>query len=288
MQLLSPNVKFPSLAACAILSCVAATRLAAQSPPATGNAESLAAAEIAFARESVDKGMRTAFLNALSADGIVFAPGPQNGRKLWQAKPDSEGVLQWQPILAFAATGGDLGYTTGPWTFKKKATDEKPIAFGQFVSVWRWEAGKWKVLFDLGSDNPPPTEPAPEMQLIDNHAPNDSTADAQLVLLARDRSYAADRAKNFAAAASDHVRLYLPGKAPVVGKEAAAEALRGVPKTIRFGESKGNVPRSGDLGFAWGEYTEGDGAEPTGDYLRIWRKDRAGDWELALDLLHPR
>lgn len=285
MQVLSPKVKFSFLAACAILSSFAATRLAAQDPPATGNAESLAAAEIAFARESVEKGMRSAFLNALSDDSIVFAPGPQNGKKVWQAKPDSESVLQWQPILAFAATGGDLGYTTGPWTFKKKATDEKPTAFGQFVSVWRWEAGKWKVLFDLGSDNPPPTEPAQELQLIDNHAPNDLAAPAQLVLLARDRTYAADRARDFAAAASDHIRLYLPGQAPAVGKEAAGEALHRAPKTIRFREAKGSVSRGGDLGFAWGECTEG---EATGDYLRIWRKDRAGNWELALDLVHPR
>ena len=70
----------------------------------------------------------------------------------------------------------------------------------------------------------------------------------------------------------------------MTGREAAAAALDRAPKPITFGEPKGEVSHGGDLGFAWGEYT----AATPGDYLRIWRKDRAGNWKLALELLHPR
>jgi hypothetical protein len=60
----------------------------------------LAAPETAFAQESVEKGMRSAFLHALSDESIVFLPGPQNGKKAWEAKSPSETVLQWHPAAA--------------------------------------------------------------------------------------------------------------------------------------------------------------------------------------------
>lgn len=84
-------------------------------------------AEKAFARESVEKGMRTAFLDALSDDGVVFDPGSgtQNGKEVWQAKKDSAAILDWQPILAVVATSGDLGYTTGPWNYRKSPNESR-------------------------------------------------------------------------------------------------------------------------------------------------------------------
>ncbi len=48
------------------------------------------------------------------------------------------------------------------------------------------------------------------------------------------------------------------------------------------------MSRGGDLGYVWGEYRSGTATEASGYYLRIWRKDRAGEWKLALDLFHPR
>ena len=103
-------------------------------------------------------------------------------------------------------------------------------------------------------------------------------------MLALDRSYASDRVRHFSSVAEDLIRVYPPQEFPVTGREAAAAALARAPKPITFGEPKGEVSHGGDLGFAWGEYT----AAMPGDYLRIWRKNRAGNWKLALELLHPR
>ncbi len=171
--------------------------------------------------------MRTAFLHALSENSIVFLPGPLDGKKAWEAKPESKAVLQWQPVLAATSTTGDLGYTTGPWSYKnRRRLTRKPPDFGQFVSIWRWENGKWKLSFDLGSDNPAPTEPAPELQLAENHAPNESAEDAQPVMRAHDSRYAADRAGQLAGCAEENVRLYLPKQFPIIGSAAATAALQ--------------------------------------------------------------
>ena len=130
MRVLSSQMKFLISTAAALLTLGAAPASFAEIPATDANARSLAAAESAFAQESVAKGVRTAFLRALSDDGIVFQPGPQNGRKAWEARKDSEGVLLWQPVLAVVAASGDLGYTTGPWTFKRPRRTSKPPPSG--------------------------------------------------------------------------------------------------------------------------------------------------------------
>src|SRR5437867_1739257 len=99
MQLLSDAMKFLSCAAAALALC-STTIVRAETVPPEENARSLAAAETAFAEESVARGMRTAFLHVLSDDAIMLGPDPQNARKLWEAKKESEAVLDWRPSLA--------------------------------------------------------------------------------------------------------------------------------------------------------------------------------------------
>ena len=289
MQLLSDEVKLFSYSACPVLVLISAASLFAEESPKTGNAKTLAAAEQAFAQEAREKGTRGAFLHALSDDAIVFEPGPTNAKKFWAAKPESKSLLQWEPVLAAVSTKGDLGYTTGPWSSKQDGTGPEGVAHGQFVSIWRWENGQWKLRFDLGSSNPPPKGPAAELQLVDNHAPNESAADSEPVMRAHDRRYAADRVGQMADTAEENVRLYQAEQFPVIGREEAIAALKKGATHRKFGEPKGGeVSGGGDLGYVWGEYTDGAATEASGYYLRIWRKDRAGEWKLALDLLHPR
>ena len=48
-------------------------------------------------------------------------------------------------------SGGDLGYNTGPWEYWANRNDEKPVAFGEFVTVWgKQKTGQWKALIDIG------------------------------------------------------------------------------------------------------------------------------------------
>ena len=254
MELLSTRVKIlPPASAIAVL--LHLTPVLGTVPESPGTAESLAEAEKAFAHESVEKGMKTAFLNALTDDGLVFDPGPgaQNGKKVWLAKADSPAILDWRPVLAVVSSSGDLGYTTGPWNYRK-SPNEKPSAFGEFVSVWRCENGKWKLLCDIGSDHPAPSAMPAELKLIDLPHPSESKPEQFSNLQRQDRDYGAERATGFATSADENVRVYLPGKFPILGKVAGAAALRTETAAISFGEAKGGLSSSGDLGFLWGEY----------------------------------
>ena len=106
---------------------------------------------------SVEKGIRDSFLANLADDAIVFDPGPVNGKELYTKRSPSEAQLIWEPIFADVSNAGDMGYTTGPWEYKKTKSDAIPVAYGQFLSVWKRQSdGPWKVVLDGGVDNPAP------------------------------------------------------------------------------------------------------------------------------------
>ena len=90
--------------------------------------ESLAATERAFARYSLEHGVRAAFIEYFADDGINFQPGPVNTKEAFRARPPADPkrfVLDWHPVLVEVARAGDLGFSTGPSTLVDRAA-EKP------------------------------------------------------------------------------------------------------------------------------------------------------------------
>jgi hypothetical protein len=82
------------------------------------NRQALVQMERDFARAAATKGTRDAFLEFIADDGILFQPGPINGKKFWTERQPRKGLLSWEPIFADVSRAGDLGYTTGPWEFR--------------------------------------------------------------------------------------------------------------------------------------------------------------------------
>src|SRR5947209_5514670 len=82
---------------------------------------SLVEAERAFARASVARGTRAAFLENLADDSVIFHPHPVDGKTWWTAQAKRPGLLTWRPVFADVSGAGDLGYTTGPWEFREKS-----------------------------------------------------------------------------------------------------------------------------------------------------------------------
>ena len=118
--------------------------------------DSLVEAERAFADDSVARGMRPAFLEALAPDAVLFRAGPVNGVRLWQARRESPEVLAWTPSYAEICGSGDFGFTTGPWTIAA-SKDTAPSGFGHFVSVWKRDAHTgWRVVLDIGISHDDP------------------------------------------------------------------------------------------------------------------------------------
>ena len=118
---------------------------------------SLVESERAFAALSLARDTRTAFLTFLDDSSVIFRPHPVNGKEWIGKQPTRTSVLSWEPVFADCSESGDMGFTTGPWKFSRSSSEDEPVAFGYFVSVWgRREGGGWRVLLDIGTSNPKP------------------------------------------------------------------------------------------------------------------------------------
>jgi len=71
--------------------------------------EQVVCSEKEFAKESMAKGVKTAFLDFLAEDAILFRPGPVPGKPWMNEKPAPAITLSWMPCFAGVSLSGDLG-----------------------------------------------------------------------------------------------------------------------------------------------------------------------------------
>ncbi len=257
--------------------------------------KSLVEAEQAFAKLSETSGMRTAFLANLAGDSVVFQPGPVDGRKAYEQSPNVPAMLVWKPLYADISGDGDLGYTTGPWTFS--GGDQQ--VNGHYVTIWRKGGEGWKVVIDGGVSHPPFPDsgdawsfPEPREAVVPS-----AGGDFQKELMETDRAFSEDaKEKGFLEAllprADPSIRVYRPGGFPIKGPEAVAEALSGEPDSWVWEPIGGAVASSGDLGYTYGLSHAQEGSRnpalgASNSYLRIWKRNSEGVWRIVLDLANP-
>jgi ketosteroid isomerase-like protein len=266
---------------------------------------SLVEAERAFSRASETKGMREAFLAYLADDAIVFRPHAVEGKKWYQERPAAPGMLTWEPGFADVSRAGDLGYTTGPWQFRKSSRDDQPTAYGHYVSVWRKQPdGSWRVAIDLGISHPRPETKVTGVSFpLDDRAtkrkgwPMADVEAERAALLTVDRAFSEGSASRgvvaaFQSYAADDLRLYRPDAFPVIGKSAIRDVLAKRSGQLTWQPTAAEASRSGDLGYTYGTFelrqpgASGELIE-SGSYVRIWRKQPAGAWRVVLDITNP-
>ena len=66
--------------------------------------------------------------------------------------------LEWHPEQTGVARSGDLGYTSGTYTWTFKDASGKPGSDkGKYLTIWKkHQDGSWKVLFDMFNSDLPP------------------------------------------------------------------------------------------------------------------------------------
>jgi ketosteroid isomerase-like protein len=250
---------------------------------------SLVESERSYAKLALEKDFRAASLQVFTDDAVIFAPGPQSARKYWEKETEIP-FLIWRPTFASIARSADLGYTTGPWEYKKSRDDEKPQAFGSFITIWKRLAdGGWRVSLDVGTEHPKPKEPAGEVETF--------VPDFAIARLESVRQRLEDAEKNFTeslareagaavlAKAGDDIRIYRRGAVPAVGKTAAKLMLSFDQEKQTRERAGSGLSRSADLAYDYGEYSsEYANITEHGTYLSIWQLDLSSEWRLMLDL----
>jgi ketosteroid isomerase-like protein len=255
--------------------------------------------EQAFSKTAEVKTTREAFMEFIADDGLLFRPGPVNGKKWMLDHPvppsNTRGLLAWQPTFAGMAASGDFGFTSGPWESRPDINDPKPSAFGHFITVWKKQTdGSWRFAVDLGVSHPvsggsqatwvPVTVSSTTVGRtvpIDEEKQKLLTEDQQLAKASGKKAPAA-----FLARAEAGVRVYRNGHLPAIGKNATTKILTPANAQIRWEPEVSDVASSGDVGYTLGTYDLLDGKKKVlehGSYVRIWRK-HAGVWKIVIDV----
>lgn len=248
-----------------------------------------------FYQTGQEKGTRAAFLEFLADDGIVFRPGPVNGKEVWGKRTETGLDLVWEPTLAVIARSGDFGYDTGPAKWRANKKEKEFSGYGHFISIWKKQKdGSWRVALDCGIENPKPTgHPDPLKVDPGTHSRTATDVETGRKNLREAQEKLHDAAKNDAtssmlALASDQIRVYRDNHVPTEGKEAGGNLLSDGQSKTSFEVMGGDMSSSADLAYAYGKYSNvRDKATEQGHYLHIWQTDPAGVWKLVLDWQQP-
>ena len=111
------------------------------------------AAEVAFAKTVETRDLK-AFGEFIAEEAVFFSGtaathGKANVIESWKRFfVDKEAPFSWTPDQVEVLASGTLALSTGP------VRDPSGKIISRFNSIWRLEAGRWRVIFDKGS---PPT-----------------------------------------------------------------------------------------------------------------------------------
>ena len=266
--------------------------------------ESMVQAEISFAKTSVAKGIRTAFLAYLADSCIVFRPHPVNGPAAYRERPDSPITLDWRPIYADVSGAGDFGYTTGPWSITDNGPQKGPPRYGNYFSVWQRQAeGNWKVIIDLGISNPEPLDLPASWQApaagqdakVRVHAAGEMAREKSALLHRDQLLSAAALANGIVAAYQSHLaaeaRLLRMEQFPITEKEKIYAKLSERQGVCSWRPQHAEMAQSLDLAYTMGAYefgpVESTAVVERGYYVRMWKRQPNADWQIVLEVESP-
>jgi ketosteroid isomerase-like protein len=273
----------------------AQTVSANKSVPNKNDLQKLVETEQAFAKTAAEKNTKTAFLEFLADDGIIFTPTESNGKLVWKARAESPALLAWNPAWADISSDGKLGYTTGGWEFRPQGKTDKPAGFGEYVTLWQKQTdGTFKAVLDIGITHPASSFSAGAVW----KSPSDAGSGVKSVKNGVDSFTLTDIFSNKSIAngyfnyLADDCLVLRDGNPPFYGKQNAFLALEKLDKEFpssAFLNFNGNMSKIfGNMMYVWGVYqlNDTDKTVKKWNFMQIW-KHRNGKWQIVLDIFSP-
>ena len=271
---------------------------AVSSAPPPADVAPLVESEHAFARDVAARGIRDGFLAHLAPKAILFRPGPVDAQAwLTAQKSDTTARLRWEASYAEMSTGGDLGWTTGPWDYARSA-GEDPVAFGHFTTVWRRQGDDtWRAEIDTGHDHAKGAAEPLTWSRVSDAARRPRAVGTLIRQTAEDELFQVEMefarlvsrqgyARAVAKHASEDLRVGRNGSPPWRTRDAAAKALKAEGKSpLTSCTVTSRASEAGDLGYTYGTLEPEGGTRLA--YLHIWRRVDGEPWRLAHDVTIP-
>jgi ketosteroid isomerase-like protein len=255
---------------------------------ADSNLKGLVDAEWAFINTAKEKNTRDAFIASLADDAITFGQDIQKGKEYLKTQQPNESWLYWEPVYSVIAASGDFGFNTGPWEFRQKKTDEKAVAFGQFVTVWKKINGVWKAAIDIGISHGAPAGKEIWRTSSVKSAPSKSVENKTDVMNF-ERQFQDDIVRKGLTAyrkfISPEARLYRSKREPFTSAEQIEKYLNETTEKITFASVDAEIASTGDLAFVYGRTVVREETDRNSFFMRIWRKEN-NTWKIVLDLVN--
>jgi len=261
--------------------------------------EQMIEAERAFAARALVVGWKEAFLEYFAPDAVGFDEGQVGlARDQIRRGPDPPKDLQllWEPRYGDVSASGELGYLTGPVRNIRASREGGRPRHSNYASIWkRQRDGSFKVVMDVGIPTPAAVAFAPGFTRApianrftgdyDDTTPPLGAADGLL-----NAGLRTNQVRGYRPLLAPSARLHRPNVLPVVGERRILQWLASQPAFSTADSRHAEAARSGDLGYTWGMYavTQRNVAAQSGYYVRVWVRERGGQWKLALDVLQPQ
>lgn len=252
----------------------------------------LMTAQASFDKAAIENGQRSAFLEFLGEDAVVFKPDATNGKAYWREQTEDPSLLLVRTLTySDIAANGLLGYTTGNWRLFKRHKTEGLARFGQYVTIWeRRSDGKFRASLDIAvaHEKMPFSEtntPVRRKQSRDLNKRGWSPADASMNFLRM--SMSGERVGGaYQKFAAEDVRLLRDAAPPIIGKKRVVEEMNAYisiafpPKVVLF--------QSADMAYTWNpcQFDNSNEGPVKGNCLHIW-KLRKKKWWIVLGVFAP-
>ena len=245
--------------------------------------------ERAFAAAAREGSRKGAFLRFLDSAGVLFRPGPVEGRPALEAGPEFPGLLEWTPAVAAVSDDGELGFTTGPWIL----TVGDDVGTGRYTTLWRRTVeGEYRFVLDVGVVGPGPAVLPTDAPVRRARVGSPEPGAGSRTLMAADSAVRAGYTEGAPALAGlafpSWLQVLRPGREPESGPapflaEVVGAADRG---GVDWEVAGSGASPDGSLGYVYGMASWASGTDvPAAPFLRIWAREDDGDWQLLLDLL---
>lgn len=248
------------------------------------NVQEVIKAERSFAAYARDYNTRDAFLKFMDSAGLVFNNGvPVNAIKDWSARRANTAKLLWEPAFAGISASGDIGFTSGPWQYKK-AMQDSALATGVFTSIWRKNAnGEWKNIVDLGYAVAAKTYQTPQIKV--SKTTKTSKIKNSVDVLALDQKFI-DSYNTWGKSVYNNVLivdswLNMNNLPPFTTPQQQADAIVAIPAGLVMKPIGGGISNAKDLAYVYGSVAYQTDKE---NYLRVWQQTDAG-WKIILQVL---
>jgi ketosteroid isomerase-like protein len=254
--------------------------------------DSLVQAEKDFANWSVRYGTKEAFLKFIDSSGVIFQNGkPAHGVTYWNNKEKSISILEWAPRYAAISFSSDLGFTTGPWTFRK-STEDTISAKGFYSTVWHKDPkGHWKFLVDLGvNNNPCGTYASPDSLIGSQHDKYTDSGTIKSMLIAERKFIRQTSRANYKGwPRIEWYRRNLAffgllnrnGRMPSMYTDMIMGTINEMPNQVNYNIINYGISALGDMGYVYGSATVNGKKD---NYLRIWIRETRM-WKLLHEVL---